>query len=52
VRLKTHTTDSVPYLLVDSAVDGPGGVYSEPATAAAIPIPGFALMGKLVLPTP
>ena len=32
-RCKTHTTDSVPYLLVDSATDGPGGVYTEPATA-------------------
>ena len=50
VRLKTHTTDSVPYLLVDSAVDGPGGIYSEPATAAAPDIPGHSLMGKLVLP--
>jgi 2,3-bisphosphoglycerate-independent phosphoglycerate mutase len=50
VRLKTHTTDSVPYLLVDSAVDGPGGVYSEPATAAAPDVPGHSLMGKLVLP--
>ena len=39
VRLKTHTTDSVPYLLFDSAVDGPGGVYSEPATADASPCP-------------
>ena len=29
VELKTHTTDSVPYLLVDSAVDGPGGTYTE-----------------------
>jgi 2,3-bisphosphoglycerate-independent phosphoglycerate mutase len=34
VRLKTHTTDSVPYLLVDSATDGPGGTYTEPATEA------------------
>ena len=49
VRLKTHTTDSVPYLLVDSAVDGPGGVYSEPATAASPDVPGWSLMGKLVL---
>ena len=29
VALKTHTTDPVPYLLVDSATDGPGGVYTE-----------------------
>ncbi len=51
VRLKTHTTDSVPYLLVDSAVDGPGGIYSEPATAAAPDIAGHLLMGKLVVPS-
>ena len=50
VELKTHTTDSVPYLLVDSAVDGPGGVYSEPATAASPDVPGWSLMGKLVVP--
>ena len=50
VRLKTHTTDSVPYLLVDSQVDGPGGVYSEPATATSPAVPGHSLMGRLVLP--
>lgn len=50
VRLKTHTTDSVPYLLVDSRVDGPGGVYSEPATAPDVAVPGWSLMGRLVLP--
>jgi 2,3-bisphosphoglycerate-independent phosphoglycerate mutase len=48
VELKTHTTDSVPYLLVDSAVDGPGGVYTEPATAACADVPGHHLMAKLV----
>ncbi|HEX2384103.1 MAG TPA: cofactor-independent phosphoglycerate mutase [Acidimicrobiales bacterium] len=48
VRLKTHTTDSVPYLLFDSRVDGPGGVYSEPATAPAAAVPGHELMGRLV----
>jgi 2,3-bisphosphoglycerate-independent phosphoglycerate mutase len=52
VRLKTHTTDSVPYLLVDSAVAGPGGVYSEPATAAAVDVPGHSLMGRLIVPNP
>ena len=51
VRLKTHTTDSVPYLLVDSTVDGPGGTYSEPGTAASVAVPGHSLMGKLILPT-
>jgi 2,3-bisphosphoglycerate-independent phosphoglycerate mutase len=50
VALKTHTSDSVPYLLVDSAVDGPGGTYSEPATAACAPVPGFRLMERLLAP--
>jgi 2,3-bisphosphoglycerate-independent phosphoglycerate mutase len=48
VRLKTHTTDSVPYLLVDSSADGPGGVYSEPGTATALAVAGHSLMGRLV----
>jgi 2,3-bisphosphoglycerate-independent phosphoglycerate mutase len=48
VRLKTHTTDSVPYLLVDSAHTGPGGTYSEPATAGLTAVPGHSLMGRLV----
>jgi len=47
VRLKTHTTDSVPYLLVDSATDGPCGTYSEPATASCSPVPGHELMSRL-----
>jgi 2,3-bisphosphoglycerate-independent phosphoglycerate mutase len=50
VRLKTHTTDSVPYLLVDSTVDGPGGIYSEPATAGCTPVPGHTLMSHLTNP--
>ena len=48
VELKTHTTDSVPYLLVDSAVDGPGGTYTEPATAGCVDVPGHDLMARLV----
>jgi 2,3-bisphosphoglycerate-independent phosphoglycerate mutase len=48
LRLKTHTTDSVPWLLVDSATDGPGGAYTEAATADAAPVPGHELMGRLV----
>lgn len=48
VALKTHTMDPVPWLLVDSAVDGPGGVYSEPATAGAVPVAGHSLMGRLL----
>jgi 2,3-bisphosphoglycerate-independent phosphoglycerate mutase len=48
VELKTHTTGSVPWLLVDSEVDGPGGAYTEPATAAAPDVPGHELMGRLI----
>ena len=51
LRLKTHTTDSVPYLLVDSATDGPGGIYTEPATADAIAVPGHELMSRLIART-
>lgn len=47
VRTKTHTTDPVPYLLVDSAVDGPGGVYSEPGVSDLPVTPGHELMGQL-----
>jgi 2,3-bisphosphoglycerate-independent phosphoglycerate mutase len=38
----------VPYLLVDSEVDGPGGVYSEPATAGARAVPGHEMVGRLL----
>jgi 2,3-bisphosphoglycerate-independent phosphoglycerate mutase len=47
IRLKTHTSDPVPYLLVDSEAPGPGGVYSERATAGADPVPGHTLMARL-----
>jgi 2,3-bisphosphoglycerate-independent phosphoglycerate mutase len=48
LALKTHTMDPVPWLLVDSEVDGPGGVYTEAATAGAAPVPGHELMARLV----
>ncbi len=48
LRLKTHTPDPVPYLLVDSAVDGPGGVYTEDGVAGSEPVPGYQLMARLV----
>jgi 2,3-bisphosphoglycerate-independent phosphoglycerate mutase len=48
VELKTHTTDSVPYLLADSAVDGPGGTYTEAATAGCADVPGHELKARLV----
>jgi 2,3-bisphosphoglycerate-independent phosphoglycerate mutase len=48
VALRTHTTDSVPYLLVDSEVDGPGGAYTEAATAGSAPVPGHELLSQLL----
>lgn len=51
VALKTHTAGSVPYLLASSA-DGDGGPasrrYTERATAGCAPVPGHALIGRLV----
>jgi 2,3-bisphosphoglycerate-independent phosphoglycerate mutase len=48
VELRTHTSDPVPYLLVDSEIDGPGGVYTEPATAACAPVPGHEMLARLL----
>jgi 2,3-bisphosphoglycerate-independent phosphoglycerate mutase len=52
LRLKTHTADPVPYLLVDSAADGPGGVYTESGVASMPPVPGHELMARLTNRTP
>jgi 2,3-bisphosphoglycerate-independent phosphoglycerate mutase len=48
LALKTHTMDSVPWLLVDSEVAGPGGAYTEADTASCEPVPGHELMARLV----
>jgi len=48
LALRTHTADPVPYLLVDSAEAGPGGVYTERAVAGSPPVPGHELMARLV----
>jgi 2,3-bisphosphoglycerate-independent phosphoglycerate mutase len=48
LRLRTHTPDPVPYLLVDSATDGPGGIYTEAGVATAPVVPGHDLMGRLL----
>ncbi len=48
LALKTHTSDSVPYLLVDSTTDGPGGEYSEEGTVASEVVDGYRLMDRLV----
>jgi 2,3-bisphosphoglycerate-independent phosphoglycerate mutase len=49
--LRTHTADPVPYLLVDSTGDGPGGVYTEAATASCPPVVGHTLMDRLLNPS-
>jgi 2,3-bisphosphoglycerate-independent phosphoglycerate mutase len=48
LHLKTHTSDPVPYLLVDSEVDGPGGSYTERAVADLPVVPGHQLMARLL----
>jgi 2,3-bisphosphoglycerate-independent phosphoglycerate mutase len=48
LALKTHTMDSVPWLLVDSEHDGPGGAYTEADTAGCAPVPGHELMARLL----
>jgi 2,3-bisphosphoglycerate-independent phosphoglycerate mutase len=48
IERRTHTADPVPYLLVDSEVDGLGGVYSEPATAGSTPVAGHEMLGRLL----
>jgi 2,3-bisphosphoglycerate-independent phosphoglycerate mutase len=46
--IRTHTSDPVPYLLFDSRVDGPGGVYTEAGVADLDLVPGHELMARLV----
>jgi 2,3-bisphosphoglycerate-independent phosphoglycerate mutase len=48
LRLRTHTSESVPYLLVDSSRPGPGGRYTEVDTARCSAVPAHTLMGELV----
>ncbi len=45
---RTHTCDAVPYLSVDSAVDGPGGRYTEAGVAHLAPEPGHELLSTLI----
>jgi len=49
---RTHSEDTVPYLLFDSCRPGAGGSYTEPATAASTPVPGHGLMARLVAGAP
>jgi 2,3-bisphosphoglycerate-independent phosphoglycerate mutase len=45
---RTHSSDPVPYLLADSAVDGPGGAYTEAGVADTPIVAGHELMGRLL----
>ncbi|MEI7593479.1 MAG: cofactor-independent phosphoglycerate mutase [Actinomycetes bacterium] len=47
LRLKTHTSDPVPYLLVDSAKMGRGGRYTEAGVEGLPAVPGHSLMEQL-----
>jgi 2,3-bisphosphoglycerate-independent phosphoglycerate mutase len=46
--LRTHTADPVQYLLFDSAIDGPGGTYTEPAVAECPVVVAHDLMARLL----
>jgi 2,3-bisphosphoglycerate-independent phosphoglycerate mutase len=48
LHLKTHTSDTVPYLLFDSREDGPGGEYTEEGTAGSEVVPGHELISRLL----
>lgn len=48
LAIRTHTSEPVPYLLVDSQVDGPGGTYTEAGVADRELVPGHELMARLV----
>jgi len=48
--IRTHTREPVPYLLFDSHVDGPGGCYTEAATAGSVPVAAHTLMARLLGP--
>ncbi len=47
IRLGTHTSDPVPYLLFDSEVETTGCAYTETATAGLPPVDAHRLMGRL-----
>ena len=47
LRLKTHTSDPVPYLLYDPKRPADGGVYTEKGVADRPTVAGHELMGRL-----
>ena len=48
VSQHTHTSDPVPYLIVDSEHDGPGGTYTEPGVASEPVVVGHELIGRML----
>ena len=44
----THMPDPVPYMLVDSRADGPGGVFTEAGVAGDAPVAGHGLLPTLL----
>jgi len=48
VATRTHTSDPVPYLLVDSRRSGEGGTYTEEGVADLPVVAGHELMGRLL----
>jgi 2,3-bisphosphoglycerate-independent phosphoglycerate mutase len=48
LRLKTHTSDPVPYLLYDSEITGPGGEYNERFVVDSPVLAGHDLMAQLL----
>jgi 2,3-bisphosphoglycerate-independent phosphoglycerate mutase len=47
LRTRTHTSDPVPYLLVDATTAGPGGTYTEAGVAGTPVEAGHTLMARL-----
>ncbi len=48
LTLRGHTDQPVPYLLVDSEHDGPGGIYTERGAADTELVQGHHLMSRLL----
>ena len=45
---RSHTSDPVPWLLVDSTQAGPGGVYTEPGVAGSPVAVGHEMLSRLL----
>jgi 2,3-bisphosphoglycerate-independent phosphoglycerate mutase len=45
---RPHTPEPVPYMLVYSRTDGPGGVFTEVGVAGESPVTGHELLPTLL----